>query len=67
LAQLKLHQVDAAIASLKTSVELDPKKPEAWRNLGLAYVEAHRPEDAAQAFQKFDQLQESSRTPATTD
>ena len=67
LAQLKLHEMDAAIASLKTSVELDPKKAEAWRNLGLAYVEAQRPEDAAQAFQKFDQLKESSRTPATTD
>jgi cytochrome c-type biogenesis protein CcmH/NrfG len=59
---MKLNKVDDAIASLKQSTQLDPNSADAWRALGQAYVAAHRPEDAAQAFQKYDQLHEKDQS-----
>jgi rhomboid protease GluP len=67
LAHLKNKQIDAGIASLKASLDLDPKNAEAWRELGTAYVAANRPDEAAKAFQKFQELQDGAGKPATTD
>jgi cytochrome c-type biogenesis protein CcmH/NrfG len=57
-----LQKLDDAVASFKQSTTLTPDSPEAWRNLGQAYVALHKPFDAAQAFQKADQLSEKVQT-----
>ena len=67
LAHLKNKQIDAGIASLKRSLDLDPKNAETWRNLGTAYVAANRTDEAAKAFQKFQELQGGARKSGTTD
>jgi tetratricopeptide (TPR) repeat protein len=47
---LEDHQVAEAIVHLEAAVQLDPRHPTAWLNLGAAYVEAARYQDAQNAF-----------------
>jgi len=47
---LEDHQVAEAITELETAVQLDPAHPTALLNLGAAYVEAGRYQDAQNAF-----------------
>lgn len=43
-------QVDAAIAHLKYSVELNPDSADNWSNLGVAYRRVNRMDEAEQAY-----------------
>ncbi|QXD14876.1 tetratricopeptide repeat protein [Rhodocaloribacter litoris] len=56
-ALLKAGFKEQARSRLETVVRLDPvHRPKAWYNLGLLYLEARRPDDAAQAFAEAARL-----------
>ena len=45
-------QFDAAIAHLEEATRIDPLSPQAWHNLGFAYAQAGRIDDAIAAYQQ---------------
>ena len=45
-------QFDAAIAHLEEATRIDPLSPQAWHNLGFAYAQAGRIDDAIAAYRQ---------------
>ncbi|CAN5251551.1 hypothetical protein BH10CYA1_BH10CYA1_09870 [soil metagenome] len=59
---LKMHNYDKAIADLQKFVELSPKDTLAQMSLGDGLFQAHRNQEAVQAYSKAIQLDASSPT-----
>jgi len=52
--RIELNRLPEAIEDAQRAVELDPKALHGWRMLGLAYLKAGKPREAAMAYQKLD-------------
>ncbi len=51
-AAMNAGNLRSAILLLERAVNLDPKHDEAWKDLGLSYFRAGKPEEATRAFRK---------------
>jgi Flp pilus assembly protein TadD len=66
LAQMKLHQPDAAVASLQDAAQLDPANTETQKDLADIYTVLDKPAEAAAALQRANQLSKGApKKPAT--
>ena len=57
LAQLRAGRSDEAVATLTKTIELDPKMPEAHHNLGNAYWDLGKTQEAVEHYQQAVFLQ----------
>ncbi len=60
---VRIKQYDNAISDLKRSIELYPKQPYAYHNLGAAYREKGALEEALRCFGKAIQLNKDAKEP----
>jgi Flp pilus assembly protein TadD len=62
-AQLHQHEYQDAITSLTEAERLDPNNPEVEGELGTAYQQSGRKEDAEAAFQRAIKLKSQAARP----
>ena len=60
LAQMKLNQPGAAVASLQQSARLDPENPETQKDLGDVYTAMGNSAGAQVAFRKSEELKKAA-------
>lgn len=60
---VRIKQYDSAISDLKRSIELYPRQPYAYHNLGAAYREKGEMEEALKYFSKAIQLNKEAKEP----
>jgi len=62
-AYLALNKYDAAIASLRRAIELQPEQPGAYYQLGVAYRKSGQLDRAANEFERIKFLKSRSPQP----
>ena len=59
-AELDAKNAHSALPLLQRAVELDPKHPQAWNHIGLAYMQLGQLDDAVSSFRKQIEIDPSS-------